>query len=175
MNDQAFTFRRLRRRLIAPFVVIVFVSGLLVYTPHSERIQALPVVNLTKAPIPSVSIYALYERQSKTLSQATSRYSLRTGRRPPPGYNKWFAWVRENNLLVDEYDQIHRDFEPFYQLAERDPMYFKRMVCRNIGICLMSRSKGDCKQTGLLSRDILYEMESYLSLTTKAHCIMPNG
>jgi hypothetical protein len=31
---------------------------------------------------------------------------------------------------VDDYAQVARDFAPFYQLAARDPRFFRRMVER---------------------------------------------
>ncbi|KAF7330127.1 CAP10 domain-containing protein [Mycena sanguinolenta] len=43
-------------------------------------------------------------------------------------YDKWFKFARRHSCLIDEYEQISRDFEPFYQLAKDDPGYFKRMV-----------------------------------------------
>ncbi|KAK7023863.1 CAP10 domain-containing protein [Favolaschia claudopus] len=74
------------------------------------------------------SIFELLERQSRTLEQATSRYSLKSGRSPPPNFDKWFEFAKENQCLIDEYDQIHRDFEPFYQIAQSHPNYFRTMV-----------------------------------------------
>ncbi|KAJ6568921.1 glycosyl transferase family 90-domain-containing protein [Mycena capillaripes] len=65
---------------------------------------------------------ALYGRQSSTLEQAISRYSLRNNRPPPPMYEQWYGFAREHSCLIDEYDQISRDFEPFYQLARDDPV-----------------------------------------------------
>ncbi|KAJ7136672.1 glycosyl transferase family 90-domain-containing protein [Mycena epipterygia] len=73
-------------------------------------------------------IDALYARQSSTLAQAMARYSLRNNRPPPPKYDAWYRFARSHNCLIDEYDQIARDFEPFYQLAKDDPAYFKKMV-----------------------------------------------
>jgi hypothetical protein len=75
-----------------------------------------------------LSVDALYARQSSTIEHATARYSLKTGRSPPPNYEKWFNFAKEKLCLIDDYDQIHRDFEPFYQLAEDDPLFFQRMI-----------------------------------------------
>ncbi|KAF7340531.1 CAP10 domain-containing protein [Mycena sanguinolenta] len=75
-----------------------------------------------------VSVDALFARQSKTLSQASARYTLRTKRSPPPNYALWFHFAKEHNCLIDDYDQIHRDFKPFYQLAEKHPKYFQEMI-----------------------------------------------
>ncbi|KAF7288995.1 CAP10 domain-containing protein [Mycena indigotica] len=73
-------------------------------------------------------VAALRARQPQTLVHAASRYSLKTGRSPPRNYDLWFQFAREHGCLVDEYDQIYRDFKPFYQLAERDPIFFQRMI-----------------------------------------------
>ncbi|KAJ6541687.1 glycosyl transferase family 90-domain-containing protein [Mycena capillaripes] len=78
--------------------------------------------------ISNTKVDALYARQSSTLEQATSRYSLRNNRPPPPMYEQWFGFAREHSCLIDEYNQISRDFEPFYQLAKDDPAYFKKMI-----------------------------------------------
>ncbi|KAJ7194674.1 glycosyl transferase family 90-domain-containing protein [Mycena pura] len=73
-------------------------------------------------------IGALFARQSSTLAIADARYTLRNNRPPPPMYDKWYDFAREHSCLIDEYDQISRDFEPFYQLAQDDPVFFKKMV-----------------------------------------------
>ncbi|KAF7302801.1 CAP10 domain-containing protein [Mycena kentingensis (nom. inval.)] len=70
----------------------------------------------------------LLARQSQTLAQAQARYSVRNRRAPPPGYDRWFGYAKEHSCLVDEYEQITRDFAPFYELAEEDPKFFARMV-----------------------------------------------
>ncbi|KAJ6610759.1 glycosyl transferase family 90-domain-containing protein [Mycena sp. CBHHK59/15] len=74
------------------------------------------------------AVDALYARQSSTFEHAIARYSLKTGRSPPRNYDKWFKFAQERSCLIDDYDQIHRDFKPFYQLAEDDPLFFQRMV-----------------------------------------------
>ncbi|KAK7051881.1 CAP10 domain-containing protein [Favolaschia claudopus] len=76
------------------------------------------------------AVDALYARQSTTLEQASARYSLRTDRPPPPNYDRWFDFAREKSCLIDEYDRVHRDFKPFYQLARRDPRIFQDMIDR---------------------------------------------
>ncbi|KAJ6514125.1 glycosyl transferase family 90-domain-containing protein [Mycena vulgaris] len=63
---------------------------------------------------PHSEIDALYATQSSTLDQAMTR--------------EWYTFARAHSCLIDEYDQISRDSEAFYQLAQDDPSYFKRMV-----------------------------------------------
>ncbi|KAJ6619518.1 glycosyl transferase family 90-domain-containing protein [Mycena sp. CBHHK59/15] len=72
----------------------------------------------------------LIVRQSRTLAQAVARYTLKAGRPSPPNFDRWFAFAREKGCLIDDYDQIHRDFEPFYRLAKVNPAYFQDMIHR---------------------------------------------
>ncbi|KAJ7644039.1 glycosyl transferase family 90-domain-containing protein, partial [Roridomyces roridus] len=71
---------------------------------------------------------ALLAQQSTTLSEAVARYTLKAGRNPPPNFAQWFDFARENDCLIDEYDQIQKDFEPFYQLALHKPTQFQSMI-----------------------------------------------
>ncbi|KAJ7243594.1 glycosyl transferase family 90-domain-containing protein [Mycena haematopus] len=91
--------------------------------PHAEPL--LPMDPLTAA---KINIDDLYARQSQTLEQAIARYTLGNSRLPPQNFDKWFDFAQENNCLIDEYDQIQRDFAPFYHLAERNPAHFQKMV-----------------------------------------------
>jgi hypothetical protein len=75
-----------------------------------------------------ISLDVLFARQSSNIDQATARYSLKTGRPPPRNYDKWFKFAREKSCLIDDYDQIHRDFKPFYDLAQDDPRIFQRRL-----------------------------------------------
>lgn len=58
------------------------------------------------------------KRQSKTLVQAVEEYERRYGRRPPKGFDQWFEFAQENGAqIVDEYDQLFKDLEPFWGLS----------------------------------------------------------
>ncbi|KAJ7484943.1 glycosyl transferase family 90-domain-containing protein [Mycena galericulata] len=70
----------------------------------------------------------LLARQSATSEQAAARYSLKTGRSPPRGFDKWFEFAQAHSCLIDDYDQIDRDFAPFYQLVAEDPLFLQRRV-----------------------------------------------
>lgn len=79
----------------------------------------------------------LFARQSQTLDQARARYSLKNdGREPPPHYDQWYQFARKGKCLIDEYDQIHNDFRPFYQLAEQDPSFFKKAMEKAIDVSI---------------------------------------
>ncbi|KAF7320666.1 CAP10 domain-containing protein [Mycena chlorophos] len=85
------------------------------------------------------AIDALFARQSTTLVQAAWRYRLKNDRDPPQGYKAWFRFAQENKCLIDDYDQVYRDFAPFYQLAGRKhrdkhgDKYFGAMVEKAAG------------------------------------------
>ncbi|KAJ7733335.1 glycosyl transferase family 90-domain-containing protein [Mycena metata] len=79
---------------------------------------------------PRTAVDDLLDRQSTTFERAVARYTLKTGRRPPRGYGAWYVLARTRRCLIDDYDQIHHDFEPFHQLAQKDKKYFRKMVER---------------------------------------------
>ncbi|KAJ7799679.1 hypothetical protein B0H14DRAFT_3491349 [Mycena olivaceomarginata] len=47
---------------------------------------------------------------------------------PPRNYDQWYTFAKRHECLIDEYAQIQRDFEPFYQLAQKDPKFFAKMA-----------------------------------------------
>ncbi|KAJ7728950.1 glycosyl transferase family 90-domain-containing protein [Mycena maculata] len=90
--------------------------------------------NSSSSPPVLTAVDELFERQSATLDEAIARYTLRTGRPPPPNYDRWFRFAKAGQCLIDDYDQLYDDFTPFHQLAKHDPTYFRRMVERGIEI-----------------------------------------
>ncbi|KAF7297401.1 CAP10 domain-containing protein [Mycena indigotica] len=87
-----------------------------------------PFAAVSDVPSADQDIIDLYARQSKTLEEATARYTLKTGRQPPPNFDKWFQFAQEGHCLIDDYDRIDQDFAPFYQLANQNPRHFRNMV-----------------------------------------------
>jgi hypothetical protein len=60
----------------------------------------------------------LLKRQSKTLPAAVAEYERRYGRKPPKGFDGWYEFAKENGAIIfDEYDQLFKDLEPFWQLS----------------------------------------------------------
>ncbi|GAA5896669.1 hypothetical protein JCM6882_005755 [Rhodosporidiobolus microsporus] len=57
------------------------------------------------------------KRQSKTYDDAVEEYKRRYGRKPPQGFQHWWYWAKSNQVqLLDEYDSIHAQIEPFLSL-----------------------------------------------------------
>ncbi|KAJ7120002.1 glycosyl transferase family 90-domain-containing protein [Mycena filopes] len=143
-----------RRRREAAF--LLFFVGLLCYIllfvgGQLEAAMARPEPYTTLA---RLHVDALFWRQSRTLKQAESRYRLKNGRRPPTGYHNFYEFARQNGCLVDEYEKVYRDFEPFHQLAVTDPTFFSTMLQRAIqlatddsSLCLSPLSVRDNKWT----------------------------
>ncbi|KAH7883119.1 glycosyltransferase family 90 protein [Phlebopus sp. FC_14] len=60
----------------------------------------------------------LLAKQSKSLPEAVSEYRRRYGRDPPRGFDEWWEFARQNNFkLVDEFNGIYEDLEPFWVLS----------------------------------------------------------
>jgi hypothetical protein len=61
---------------------------------------------------------ALLARQSTTLESAVEEYKRRYGRKPPKGFDDWYKFAIENDvIIIDEYDQLIDDLRPFWLLS----------------------------------------------------------
>lgn len=61
---------------------------------------------------------SLLNRQSKSLSQAVAEYKRRYGRDPPRGFDEWYSFsVSRDVKIIDDYDAIWEDLEPFWAFA----------------------------------------------------------
>ncbi|POV99104.1 hypothetical protein PSHT_13686, partial [Puccinia striiformis] len=146
----------------APPIFFNTENGLLVF--------ASPILNDThvKHPIESLIINAQTEwdrvtrRQSKTLAMAVREYQRRNHQRlPPRGFEKWWQFVVDNKVgLVDEYDQISKDLEPFWAI---EPARLRKLSIR----------RGRVNRTGAFgntgrAKDLSALMESYQKYSRKA-------
>lgn len=61
---------------------------------------------------------AKLKKQSKTLSEAVREYKRRYKRNPPKGFDRWWQFAQENKVkMVDEFDGLVGDLEPFWRLS----------------------------------------------------------
>ena len=79
---------------------------------------------LNEHPIPKLMADAeenfnnMLSRQSKTLEDAVVEYRRRYGREPPRGFGHWWQFAQEHDVkLVDEFDAIHEDLAPFWNMS----------------------------------------------------------
>ncbi len=53
--------------------------------------------------------------QSRTFAQAVQTYRQRYQRHPPPGFLEWYRYAKlVHSTIIDDFDQIHHDLEPFW-------------------------------------------------------------
>jgi hypothetical protein len=78
-------------------------------------------------PIPTLMDEAqrVYHRkldgQSKTLIQAVTEYKKRYNRDPPRGFDDWWAFAKYQNFtMMDEFDSLVADLEPFWSLSPEE-------------------------------------------------------
>ncbi|KAJ7087520.1 hypothetical protein C8R44DRAFT_893220 [Mycena epipterygia] len=76
------------------------------------------------------AITALYAAQPHTPAAARARYTLKTGRTPPHGFDAFVDYAGQHGCLVDAYDGVHADFLPFWQAERRAPQrgWFRQRV-----------------------------------------------
>lgn len=68
-------------------------------------------------------------RQSTSYYDAVREYQRRNGRDPPPGFKEWYRWAKEHNVqLIDEFDLINRQIEPFLALR---PSTLRQRIAEN--------------------------------------------
>ncbi|KAM5351410.1 hypothetical protein ACJ41O_004133 [Fusarium nematophilum] len=59
-------------------------------------------------------------RQSRTLDDAVREYRRRYGMPPPPHFDKWFQFAKDNGVkMIDEFDTIYDLITPFWGLKPR--------------------------------------------------------
>lgn len=123
--------------LLCTFIFIAYIAGL----SPPQLTKSLPIPNIHKwipdaayflglrnrpgiivHPIPKLMVEAqtkykgMLASQSKTVAQAAREYRRRYKRDPPKGFDEWFAFAKENGaIIIDEYDQLVGDLEPFWQ------------------------------------------------------------
>ncbi|KAL0957963.1 hypothetical protein HGRIS_000143 [Hohenbuehelia grisea] len=61
------------------------------------------------------------KQASTTLEEAVAEYQRRYKRAPPKGFDEWWKYAQEHNVLLpDEYDSIMRGLEPFWGISPAD-------------------------------------------------------
>jgi hypothetical protein len=73
---------------------------------------------------------ALLSRQSRSLRAAVTEYKRRYGRNPPKGFGSWWRFAQENKVkMVDEYDGLISDLEPFWEMTGAEFRVRASQVC----------------------------------------------
>ncbi|GAA6064394.1 hypothetical protein JCM10212_004233 [Sporobolomyces blumeae] len=82
--------------------------------------------------------------QSTTFDRATKTYRARYNMNPPPGFDKWFAFATQgrNHSLVDEYDQLMSDLEPYRSLSPQEIRRRTAELAQVPGISIVSIRNG---------------------------------
>lgn len=59
------------------------------------------------------------KKETHDLKSAAKVYRERRGRHPPPGFDDWFKFAKDNNAVIveDFFDQIYHDLTPFWGLS----------------------------------------------------------
>ncbi|KAK2464483.1 hypothetical protein APHAL10511_003462 [Amanita phalloides] len=81
--------------------------------------------------------------QSKTLKAAVAEYKSRYKRNPPYGFDQWFLFAQQNDVkMIDEYDGLVQDLEPFWQLSGEEIRRRSRQVAELPSIDLVRIERG---------------------------------
>lgn len=117
-------------RYLVAAVLIIALVGWVKLTPTSAPVPIAPTLNLLNEsssvrgehPIDRLirqgeeEFASLLSKETKDVSAAAARYRERRGRHPPPGFQAWFEFAKQNDAIVveDFFDQIYHDLAPFW-------------------------------------------------------------
>ncbi|KAM0756101.1 hypothetical protein T439DRAFT_296122 [Meredithblackwellia eburnea MCA 4105] len=88
-------------------------------SPELEPYEVHPIHTLMKQA--KQSWEAKLARQSKTYEEAVAEYRRRYKRDPPNGFQAWYDWAVAHDVqLIDEYDSLSRNVEPFFSLPPEE-------------------------------------------------------
>ncbi|KAL5115402.1 hypothetical protein ACEQ8H_006702 [Pleosporales sp. CAS-2024a] len=88
-----------------------------------------PAAQLIKAA--EAEFQQVLNRQSKSLSAAVQEYRRRYGISPPPHFDKWYEFaVRNQVVMIDEYDMINEMLLPFWAIK---PATIRSRIARELG------------------------------------------
>lgn len=123
--------------LIIPLFVISIPHTPSTTAPPAERASAVhPIKHLMEQS--AKDFEALKQRQSTSLRDAVKNYRKRYGMPPPPNFDKWYEFaVARNSLMIDEYDTIFHQIQPFWGMPPkmireraREALGFKQALIR---------------------------------------------
>ncbi|KAA1138934.1 hypothetical protein PGTUg99_030169 [Puccinia graminis f. sp. tritici] len=155
-------------------------------TENGLIVFATPIRNNTKIKHPIESLIAnaktewdqMLQRQSKTLAMAVQEYQRRNNQRlPPKGFERWWQFAVDNQVgLVDEYDQISKDLEPFWAI---EPSRLRKLSNQlqtkqnDRRLIFQVDSEGKVNRTGAFgasarAKDLSNLMESYQKYSVNA-------
>ncbi|KAI1321520.1 glycosyltransferase family 90 protein [Xylariaceae sp. FL0255] len=91
--------------------------------PLSQIAKDHPIDHLIKTA--DKEFKELMTKESTTLSEAAKAYRERRGRHPPPGFNEWYDFAKDNDAVVieDLFDRIYHDLHPFWGV---DPKFIRK-------------------------------------------------
>lgn len=97
------------------FAILTIAAIVHISEPTPRALSGHPIEQLIQ--MSRTKFSEVLARQSRTLEDAVQEYETRTGMRPPPKFDVWFAFAQANNVvMIDEYDTIHDIIKPFWGL-----------------------------------------------------------
>ena len=108
-------------RIPAKLLLIVGILALIpIWTKHTD-VHYHPIDILIYEADLQHKAYTNGSMQEGTLRDAVRHYEQRYLRSPPPGFDVWFEFATNKKAkIIDEYDQIYEDLQPFWSIAPED-------------------------------------------------------
>lgn len=86
--------------------------------PQTNVIDIHPIDRLVRDAATQSQGWLMQASTSKTLAEAVETYHRRYKKPPPPGFDAWYKYATErSSLIIDDYDGIYEDLQPFWALS----------------------------------------------------------
>ncbi|MCJ1313773.1 hypothetical protein MMC25_007453 [Agyrium rufum] len=109
-------------------ILLLSIPGYLAETT-SNKVNVHPIEWLMQKANREHSTWLAQVSKSTSLGQAVDEYQRRYKQRPPPGFDKWYAYAKaKSSVIIDDFDSVHKDLLPFWGLKPREIRVRTRQV-----------------------------------------------
>lgn len=97
------------------FVALLIFILVVQSSPPDQSFDSHPIDSLINNATVQSEEWAQQASTSQSLDQALVEYRRRYKRYPPPSFDNWYNFaVEKASFVIDDWDQIHHDLEPFW-------------------------------------------------------------
>ena len=114
-------------------LLVLLLGQILIFTTQSRNIVDYhPTDALIRNARVEHQTYREQASASTSLEAAVRSYRARYSQHPPPGFDEWYRYATaRNSVIIDDYDGIHRDLLPFYELSPAEVRRRSQILMEN--------------------------------------------
>jgi hypothetical protein len=113
-------------------LVILFTVRACLFFPRNLVVDFHPIDLLIRNASKESEAWATQALASTTLDEAVAEYRRRYRRLPPPSFDLWYDFaVARSSMVIDDYDSMHEDLLPFWDLEPKEIRLRTRKILAN--------------------------------------------